>query len=914
MKKWHTASVVEVMEGLGVSLEKGLSGSEASQRQARLGPNELIDRGGKSIWKILLEQLIGVMTLVLIISAIISVILKDYEDALAILAIVILNTILGFTQEYRAENAMAALRKMTVPNVKVRRDAHVQELSARQLVPGDIIFLEAGNAVPADARLAESANLRVQEAVLTGESEPVEKFTDALTDEDLQLGDQRNRVFMGTVVTYGRGLGIVTDIGQQTELGKIAEMIQAVGQESTPLQRRLEELAKSLALVALGIVAVVFILGIIRGEDLRLMFLTAISLAVAAVPEGLPTVVTIALALGAQRLLNKQALIRKLPAVETLGSVTVICTDKTGTLTENRMTVNVLDVAGHRIDLSERLREFSPATGLPSEVESITEYPAIRLLLAGGALCNDAILEQPAGETSGFVAVGDPTEGALVIAAAHFGLLKKDLESHLPRLAEVPFDSDRKRMTTLHSSAQADLKPFFPAIFPASFEGDGQPYLTFTKGAVDGLLDVCNRVWVNDHVEPLAPEWIARIQRDNDRLAQEGARVLGVAFRFRSSLTTQDPGDPVERELVFIGLIGMIDPARPEVKPAVQTAQNAGIRTIMITGDHPLTAAAIAHDLGIKGADQVLTGRDLAGMPPEALVSAVGHTNVFARVSPEHKLKVVEALQSLGQVVAMTGDGVNDAPALKKANIGVSMGITGTDVAKGASDMVLLDDNFATIVSAVEEGRRIFDNIRKFIKYALGSNTGEILLMVMGPLLGMPLPLLPLQILWVNLVTDGLPGLALTVEPAEHDTMKRPPYQPHESIFAHGLGRHIVWVGVLICLVCLGLGYWAWQDNRAGWQTMVFTTLTLAQMGHVLAIRSRYELFYESGLFSNKPLLGAVLLTFFLQLGVIYLPIAQEFFSTVPLTAMELLACIALSLVVFLAIELEKWIARKTKS
>ncbi len=916
MKTWHILDIPQVLEELDVSEEKGLSSGAASQRLSQFGPNELADRGGKSPWKILLEQLAGVMTIVLIVSAVISIFLGDYEDAAAILAIVILNTILGFTQEYRAENAMAALRKMTVPNVKVRRDGHIRELSARELVPGDLILLEAGSVVPADARLIESANLRVQEAVLTGESEPVEKFTQALKDANLQLGDQRNRVFMGTIVTYGRGMGIVTDTGQNTQLGKIAEMIQSVGQEITPLQRRLEELAKGLALAALGIVAIVFILGVLRGEDLRLMFLTAISLAVAAVPEGLPTVVTIALALGAQRMLDKKALIRKLPAVETLGSVTVICTDKTGTLTENRMTVTVLDIAGHRVDLLEKLRAFSPSLSSSDKDETFIEHPAIRLLLAGGALCNDAVLEQPGGDDTGFVAVGDPTEGALVVAAARFGLLKHDLDLRLPRLGELPFDSERKRMTTLHQLPQADIPAAIEPVFHADLNPETCTYLVFTKGAVDGLLEICNRVWVDDHaggsIEPLTPGWAERIQKDNDRLAREGARVLGIAFRLRETSTVDDLSDPLEQSLIFIGLVGMMDPARPEVKPAVKTAQQAGIRPIMITGDHPLTAAAIARDLGIAGTSNAVTGRELSSMSSAELMEAVEHTNVFARVSPEHKLRIVEALQANGQIVAMTGDGVNDAPALKKAEIGVAMGITGTDVAKEAADMVLLDDNFATIVAAVEEGRRIFDNIRNFIRYALGSNTGEILLMLLGPLLGMPLPLLPLQILWINLVTDGLPGLALTFEPAEHRIMKRKPARPNESIFSHGLGLHILWVGLLISLLCLGLGYWAWRDSRASWQTMVFTTLTLAQMGHVLAVRSSHETFVESGIFSNKSLLGAVLLTFLLQLAVIYVPFLQQIFTTVALTPLELLECLGLSLIVFLAIEIVKVVWRRS--
>ena len=678
---------------------------------------------------------------------------------------------------------------MAVPKVRVRRDGHIVEIPAQQLVPGDLILLEAGNAIPADGSLVESVNLRVQESVLTGESEPVEKDIAVIHKEHPALGDQHNRIFMGTVVTYGRGTAVITETGMQTELGKIAEMIQSVGGEQTPLQRRLDQLGKTLAMVALAIVAVVIVLGLLRGEDLRTMFLTAISMAVAAVPEGLPAVVTIALAVGAQRMLKRYSLIRKLPAVETLGSVTTICSDKTGTLTENRMTVTMVDVAGNRLDLQENLRDFSPTVSKAASVAPVIDQNnAVALMLAGGALCNDAVLEKREQE---FSTVGDPTEGALVVAAVRAGLWKAELESALPRVAELPFDSDRKRMSTFHQALNTQQLPDVLSALLASLEDDA-PYLMITKGAVDGLLDISSKVWSGQKVIRMDDAWRKRISDANDDLALKGMRVLGVAFRPCSEVESKQVSEEMEQELIFVGMFAMIDPARPEVKVAVKTAKEAGVRPMMITGDHPLTALHIAKELGITDNDEVITGVELEKMDAEQLKERVKTASVFARVSPEHKLNIVTALQELGQIVAMTGDGVNDAPALKKADIGVAMGITGTDVSKEAADMVLLDDNFATIVSAVREGRRIYENIRKFVKYTMTSNFGEIIVMLVGPFVGLGLPLLPLQILWVNLVTDGLPGLALTQEPSEPDTMKRPPRDPKENMFSRGLGMDVL--------------------------------------------------------------------------------------------------------------------------
>ncbi len=744
MTAWHSMPSEEVVRRLRADAAAGLSSAEAARRLASFGPNAIVESAGRSPWRIFLDQLISAMMVLLLFAAAVSAYLGDVADAAAILAIVILNALLGFRQEYRAERAISALKKLTVPVVRSRRDDRIRDIPATELVPGDVVLLSEGNLVPADCRILESVNLGVREAALTGESEAVEKTADALTGDDLPVGDRRNMVFMGTLVAFGRGTALVTETGMSTELGSVARLIQEVRREPTPLQRRLGEFGRTLAVLSLALVAVVFSLGLLRGEDPKLLFLTAVSLAVAAVPEGLPAVATIALALGAQRMLRRNALLRRLPSVETLGTVTVICSDKTGTLTGNRMEVVHIEAGGGR---------FGPGAAPPPDLPGEAS-----LLLAAGALCNDATAETE----------GDPTESALVAAAARCGLGKKDLERALPRVREAPFDSARRRMTTVHRRGE-DL-PFLPS---------DAPFLAFTKGAVEGLLPLSRHVWTEGRLEPLDKAWRERIEAAGDRMAQQGMRVLGLAWRPFDDLPP--PGTPaaaMERDMVFLGLAGLIDPARPGVQQAVRTCETAGIRPVMITGDHPLTALRIASDLGISAKGRVLTGRDLAGMSAEELAAHVEEVSVYARIAPEQKLSIVSALQRRGHVVAMTGDGVNDAPALKKADIGVAMGRAGTDVAKEAADMVLLDDNFATIVAAVEEGRVLYDNLRKFIQYLLMSNLGEILVMLLAPLLGMPLPLLPLQILWINLVTDGLPALALAVEPAEKDVMRRPPLPP----------------------------------------------------------------------------------------------------------------------------------------
>jgi Ca2+-transporting ATPase len=901
MSVWYQLEANEAVVELGTEAS-GLNSAEAEQRLAKYGPNELIEKGAKSPLAIFFDQIKDPLVILLLAAAVVSFILREYSDVIVIVAIVLLNAVIGFTQEYRAEQAIAALKKLSVPTVTVVRDGRLVEISARELVPGDIVRLETGALVPADGRLLESANLRVQEAALTGESEAVEKTTQPLAQDELPIGDRRNMVYMGTAVTYGRGTAVVTETGMRTELGNIAELLQGVVEEQTPLQKRLASLGKVLGGIGLAIIAIVVLEGLLSGNELRELFLVGISLAVAVVPEGLPAVVAITLALGSQRMLKRNALIRRLPAVETLGSVTVVCSDKTGTLTQNRMTVTLLDVLGQTQDIETLVDSRGHIVDAELKPEKEPYYRTLSLLLKAGALANDAVLQKtPEG---GEQVIGDPTEGALLLAAAELGHTREALEARWPRVGEVPFTSERKRMTTIHRVAVDSDETDAP--------WGNAAYVAFCKGAVDSLLEVCTQIWQGDEILPIDDAMAARITAANERQANKGQRVLGVAYRPLPELP-EHPDEDIEQDMIFIGLVSMIDPPRPEVRDSVAVARGAGIRPVMITGDHPLTARYIAHDLGIGSNGQYLTGQDLGRMSVDDLEKVVEDVTVYARVSPEHKLNIVEALQDKGHVVAMTGDGVNDAPALKRAQIGVAMGITGTDVSKEAADMVLLDDNFATIVNAIEEGRKIYDNIRKFVTYILSSNTGEVFVMLVGPLLGMPLPLLAIQILWINLVTDGLPGLALAVEESEKGIMKRPPYKPSESIFSRGVGSRIVWVGILLGLVSLGVGYYYWlQDPDGPWQTLVFTTLALAQMGNAMALRSNTDSVFRIGFFSNRLMIGAVILTVLLQLALIYIPFLQNFFETDPLSPRDLLVATAFSLVVFLGVEIDKWIRRRS--
>ena len=868
-RAWHQRDVHELAAEHTVNPEHGLHPAEVERRMTIHGPNELPSVAQRGPLTILAAQFTDFMVLVLLAAAMVSGLLGDLIDTVAILVIVVLNAVIGFMQSWRADRAMAALKQLAAARATVVRSQQTQEVAASNLVPGDIVLLEAGNKVPADLRLIHSAQLRVDESALTGESVTVAKHTAALPDGfESALGDRLNMAFKGTTATHGRARGLVVATGANTELGKVAQLLDPEDR-TTPLQRRLAAFGKRLALVVMGICVVIFIAGIWRGEQALLMALTAISLAVAAIPEALPAVVSVLLALGARRMVAVNALVRRLPSVETLGSVTTICSDKTGTLTLNKM---------HAELVWAQDQSWVPGDSSPG--------PVLQETLRAGALCNDAHrndTEQDPGAPPDWQ--GDPTETALVVAAQIGGIDKLAQEAQWPRLKELPFDSERKRMTTLHASA-------------AGFTG-------YTKGAPESVLACCESQWAPEGALPLDA---ASVIAQADTLAARGLRVLALARRDHAALPDALVPDQIEQQLQFLGLIALIDPPRAEAAAAVRDCITAGIMPVMITGDHPATARAIAQRLGIVADAQaeVLTGQDLATLDDAALLLRVAEVQVYARVDPAQKIRIVEALQAQGEIVAMTGDGVNDAPALKRADIGVAMGKGGTDVAREAASMVLLDDNFATIVAAVREGRRIYDNIRKFVRYAMTGNSGEIWTLFLAPLVFLPIPLLPIHILWVNLVTDGLPGLALAAEPAERGVMQRPPRAQSESLFANGMWQHILGIGLLIAGLCLGVQAWALATGHAHWQTMVFTVLTLSQMAHVMTIRSEGESLWQLGLGSNRPLLGAVLLTFLLQMATIYVPALNPIFKTQPLSLGELGICLAAAALVGVVVELEK--------
>lgn len=856
--KWFQLSADEVLQKLHSS-PKGLNQQETEKRLKQYGPNELVEKKKLSPIAIFFSQFKDLMIIILMIAAVISGLLGDVVDTIVIVLIVIINAIIGFVQEYQAEKSMQALKNMTTSYARILRNGTVHQSLVKELVPGDVLLLEAGDVVPADARLLDANQLKVNEASLTGESLAVEKTTEAIGEGDISLGDQTNTVFKGTFVTYGKGKCVVVETGMNTELGKIATMLEGADGK-TPLQKRLTAFTKKLALVVLLICIVVFGMGMLRGEETLLMLLTAISLAVAAIPEALPSVITISLAIGAKRMVKQNALVRKLPAVETLGSVTYICTDKTGTLTQNKMTVEELSVDGQTFN--------------GNDVDINQMGSRGKELLRAMALNNDVLIDDEQNIK------GDPTEIALYEMAAKAGFEKEKEEETFARVAEIPFDSDRKCMSTIHKN--------------------GDSFLLITKGAIDVLLQ--KSVDGSGH---------KALMETSDAMAANGLRVMGFAHKKLDSIPQNMDAAEVETGLTVLGIAGMMDPPREEAKEAVAECKTAGIRPMMITGDHPLTATNIAERLGIleEGENAVLTGKQLNAFTEEDYKTRIKDIKVFARVSPEQKLNIVKSLQDNGQFVAMTGDGVNDAPSLKRADIGIAMGITGTDVSKEASDMILLDDNFASIVKAVKSGRRIYDNIRKFIKYAMTGNVGEIWCIFMAPFFGLPIPLLPVHILWVNLVTDGLPGLALATEPAEKGVMNQPPRHPKESIFAKGLGRHIIWVGIFIGSITL-LTQALYIDNPK-WQTMAFNVLCFGQMCHVFAIRSDYRSLFSQGIFSNKALVGAVLLTILAQVAIIYIPFFNPIFRTVPLTAMEFLITVGISLLVFIAVEIEKWFKRR---
>ncbi|MEZ5646244.1 MAG: cation-translocating P-type ATPase [Burkholderiaceae bacterium] len=851
---WHARPAPDVARDLKADPDRGLSAADAAHRLAQHGPNALPEARRRTGLAMLLAQFSDFMILVLIAAAVIAGLVGEASDSVAILVIVCLNAVIGFVQEYRAEQAMAALQQLSAPTARVLRDGSWQDMPAQQLVPGDMVALDAGALVPADVRLTEVASLRTDEAALTGESHPMDKQLAPVPDPQAPLADRLSMAYKGTVAVHGRAAGVVVATGRETELGRIAQLLTDQGDSQTPLQKRLAAFGRHLAWAVLAICAILFVTGVLRGEPVTLMFMTAVSLAVAAIPEALPAVITVSLALGARRMVRRHALVRRLPAVETLGSVTYICSDKTGTLTQNRMHVREL--------------QPNPAAG-PDAAAACHRVMALN---------NDSVYSR-AGHPQ-----GEPTEVALLQAAQEAGCDKRTLSRTCPRVAELPFDSERKRMSTVH---------------PTGVEGEGQAgYWVLVKGAPESMLPLCTDV-------------PAHMAEEAERMAAGGLRVMALAHRHLQTLPDTLTPDALESGLTLLGLVGLVDPPRREARHAVAECRRAGIIPVMITGDHPATAAAIARELGILDDGLVMTGPQLQQLTDADFSQVVADVRVYARVDPAQKIRIVQALQDRGEFVAMTGDGVNDAPALKRADIGVAMGKIGTDVAREASSLVLLNDNFATIVDAVQQGRRIFDNIRKFVKYTMTSNSGEIWTLFLAPFLGLPIPLLPIHILWVNLVTDGLPGLALALEKAEPDVMQRPPRPPRESIFAHGMWQHIVWMGLLMGGVSLLTLAWALHTGSEHWQSMVFTVLTLSQLGHALAVRSERCSLFTLGPGSNPALLAAVILSFVLQMMVLYVPALNPIFKTTPLPWGELLLCLLLSSVVFWAVEAEKWLVRR---
>jgi Ca2+-transporting ATPase len=925
-QKWHALGEVEAASVLDSDLQEGLTEGEVRRRQAEFGANELQEAPGRSFWRMLLDQFNQFLVLILIAAAIVSALIgwreynltgeaTEFVDAVAIMTIVILNAILGVVQEGRAEESLAALKKMASPNAHVLRGGHLITVPSRELVPGDVVVLETGNYVPADVRLVESVNLRIDEASLTGESVPTGKDAGDTLAAEAVVGDRHNMAFMSTVVTYGRGTGLVVGTGMATEIGKIAEMLQTYEEEATPLQVKLDRLGRTIGVITLFICALVGVVGVVRDTQIAVlftegirayfdledtvpklveMFMVAVSLAIAAVPEGLPAVVTISLALGMQEMVKRHALIRKLPAVETLGSATAICSDKTGTLTQNEMTAvqmyvdrSLLTIRGEGYRPEGVFQDGGQEVGLEG-------YPGMRLLLRAGLLCNDARLEMvnDNGSTSWRIA-GDPTEGAFIVAAAKAGYVKDELSQEYPRLAEIPFDSERKRMITFH---------------PDPRYGD---YVAYMKGAPDIVLGLCNHVLEDGVMRPLTSERRRNILEENAALAANALRVLGVAFRPLKEVPDNPQPEDSERDLTFIGLLGMIDPARPEVRPAIQTARHAGIETVMITGDYSNTAVAIAKEIGLlREDDSVLTGIELDQLDEAGLSEIVEDVAVYARVSPQHKVKIVDGLKAKGHVVAMTGDGVNDAPALKRSSIGVAMGITGTDVSKETADMVLTDDNYASIVSAIEQGRVIYSNIRKFVYYLLSCNMAEITILLVAMLAGWPLPLVAIQLLVLNLITDGAPALALAVEKGDPDIMEQAPRRVTEPI----INRDMV-IGIAVQTVAISVAVLiAFRAGMPGGEvharTMAFATLSISELLRAYTSRSERYSVFAIGIFSNKWMQRAVLTSLVILLAIIYVPFLASVFGTTALSAEDWAIILPLILVPSIAAEVNKWVLR----
>jgi P-type Ca2+ transporter type 2C len=901
-------------------LERGLTSGMAHRRQEEFGLNTLPEEPRPGFLHLLWDQINNFLILLLIVAAGVTALIGETTDAIAILAIVILNTVLGVIQESRAERALAALKRMAAPNAIVVRDGLPVTLPARELVPGDIVLLETGNFVPADVRLVESVNLQINESALTGESQPVQKDACIVLDTDLPIGDRVNSAFLGTTISRGRGRGLVIATGGHTQIGMIASMLQSVEEKTTPLQERLDELGKRLAIASLGICAVIFLYGVVRDTDLGLawtsgvvsyftqfrfplidLFLTAVSLAIAAVPEGLPAVVTICLALGMQRMVSRHVLIRRLTAVETLGCATVICSDKTGTLTQNEMTVVRGWVSGTGLAITGE--GYVPRGNLIAEDGATLRAldADLEMLFRIAAQCNDARLEtSDANETEPtWRMLGDPTEGALLVAAAKAGIRKAALEEGAPRLAEIPFDAERKRMTTVHANPDA---------------GPGQ-VIALVKGAPDIVLGLCARIRMAGSEQTLDAATRQMALDANHLMAGRALRVLGFAYRVLDALPEEVMPESVEGDLVFVGLLGMMDPPRPEAAPAIATARQAGVKTVMITGDYSDTARAVAEKIGLLiPGDQVLSGAELDALSEKALDAIVDRVDVYARVSPQHKLRIVEALQRQGHVVAMTGDGVNDAPALKRAEIGVAMGITGTDVAKETANMVLTDDNFASIVAAIEQGRIIYSNIRKFVFYLISCNIGEILIIFLAMLAGLPLPLRPIQLLWLNLVTDGAPALALGLETGEVDTMRHPPRPRTEPVIHRemlvGIGvQAVVMTSAVLAAFVYGLG--RYPGNLAAAQTLAFATLILSELLRSFTSRSERLSIFSIGVFSNRWMLWATGSSFVLLLAVIYIPFFDPIFQTAMLDGLDWLVMLPCMLAAPVAAELVKFVYRR---
>jgi Ca2+-transporting ATPase len=873
---WHLTAD-EVAKKLETDADAGLTSSAAAAKLESVGPNELREKKVRGPLAIFIDQFKSLIIGVLVAAALVSGFLKEWVDAVAILVIVILNAVLGLVQEYRAEKSLAALKRLSAPSCKVIRDGAARFIPARDLVPGDLVEVEAGDYVPADSRVSwHTSNFAVQEASLTGESTPVAKTGIALDDKEVPLADRANILYLGTSVVSGKARALVVETGMQTELGRIAGLIQEIKKETTPLQRKLEQFSKALVYLCFFLVAVVFGMEILRGGKLLDMFLTSVSLAVAAIPEGLPAVVTIALALGVQRMVRRHVLIRKLPSVETLGCATVICSDKTGTLTKNEMTVRAVWTSRKAFEVTGT--GYDPDGEFRTDAGRIDPRKRHDLLkaLSVGVLCNSARLAVEDGQASVF---GDPTEIAILSAAAKAGIWKDEETDEFEFVEEIPFDSERKKMTIVRRADQ-DLT-------------------AFTKGAPDVLLRDCTYILEDGRERPLTDADRKRVLTANDGYSDQALRVLAVAYRTLDPDPESFSAEDIEKALTFAGLVAMIDPPRPEVKEAMAKCRSSGIRTVMITGDHKNTAVAIARELGFyEGGSRALTGEDLDRLADEELDAGVDGVAVYARVSPEHKLRAVRSWRRRGAVVAMTGDGVNDAPAVKEADIGVAMGITGTDVTKEVSDMVITDDNFASIVAAVEEGRGIYDNIRKFIHFLLSCNLGEILVMFVAALAGFPVPLLPIQILWVNLVTDGLPALALGVDPVDPSIMERPPRRTDEPVITGARGWLIGLQGVMVAACSLGAFLFVLLYEKEGIvmaRTAALATLACSQLFHSFNCRSMRESIFKLGFSTNPQLVGAVVLSFLLQMAIIYLPFFQPIFKTAALTLIDLGAIMVFS-------------------